>query len=83
MSEGWLNQRMGWQVTEWCPLDSKWYRLVRTALLAGTVSVLEAISIARALGDRHGDKIDANQELLGALLPSADSVVTQARCAVH
>ena len=70
-------------MTEWFPLDSKWPRLVRTALLAGTVSVLEAISIARALGDRHGDKVDADQELLGALPSSADRVDTQARCAVH
>lgn len=54
------------QVDWWLPLGDNWPRLVLTAGLIGAVSLLEAISIAKALAERNGDTVDAGQELLGA-----------------
>ena len=53
------------QIARWFPLGSSWVRLMATALLVGPVSILEAISIARALAERHDEKLEANTELLG------------------
>lgn len=50
-------------------MGDNWPRLVLTAGLIGAVSLLEAISIAKALAERNGDTVDADQELLGARLP--------------
>lgn len=47
-------------------MGDNWPRLVLTAGLIGAVSLLEAISIAKALAERNGDTVDADQELLGA-----------------
>jgi MFS superfamily sulfate permease-like transporter len=55
--------QIGW----WVPLTDNWPRLLLTAGLIGAVSLLEAISIAKALSERNGDTVDANQELLGGL----------------
>ncbi|EIE27094.1 sulfate permease [Coccomyxa subellipsoidea C-169] len=49
----------------WLPMGDNWPRLVLTAGLIGAVSLLEAISIAKALAERNGDTVDADQELLG------------------
>ena len=47
-------------------MGDNWVRLVMTALLIGAVSILEAISIAKALAEKHGDAgVDADHELLG------------------
>ncbi len=47
-------------------MGDNWPRLVLTAGLIGAVSLLEAISIAKALAERNGDTVDADEELLGA-----------------
>ena len=54
---------MGW----WLPLIDNWPRLLITAGLIGAVSLLEAISIAKALAEVNGDHVNADQELLGEL----------------
>ena len=54
---------MGW----WLPLGENWPRLLITAGLIGAVSLLEAISIAKALAEVNGDHVNADQELLGEL----------------
>ena len=54
---------MGW----WLPLGDNWPRLLITAGLIGAVSLLEAISIAKALAEVNGDHVNADQELLGEL----------------
>lgn len=51
-------------------MGDNWPRLVLTAGLIGAVSLLEAISIAKALAERNGDTVDADEELLGACMPS-------------
>ena len=53
------------QVGWWLPLGENWPRLLVTAGLIGAVSLLEAISIAKALAEVHGDHVNADQELLG------------------
>ena len=53
------------QVSWWLPLEDNWPRLLITAGLIGAVSLLEAISIAKALAEVHGDHVNADQELLG------------------
>ena len=50
-------------------MGDNWPRLVLTAGLIGAVSLLEAISIAKALAERNGDTVDADQELLGGHPP--------------
>ena len=49
----------------WLPLGDNWPRLLITAGLIGAVSLLEAISIAKALAEVNGDHVNADQELLG------------------
>lgn len=67
---------MGW----WLPLGDNWPRLLITAGLIGAVSLLEAISIAKALAEVNGDHVNADQELLGepqwTFEPSAKSFAT-------
>ncbi len=53
------------QVSWWLPLGDNWPRLLITAGLIGAVSLLEAISIAKALAEVNGDHVNADQELLG------------------
>lgn len=61
------SQKACLQVEQWWPLDRHWPQLAKTALLIGAVSILEAISIAKALAERHGDKISPDRELVGGL----------------
>lgn len=56
------------QVGWWLPLGENWPRLLITAGLIGAVSLLEAISIAKALAEVNGDHVNADQELLGETL---------------
>ncbi len=56
------------QVSWWLPLGDNWPRLLITAGLIGAVSLLEAISIAKALAEVNGDHVNADQELLGEAL---------------
>ncbi len=46
-------------------MGDNWPRLLITAGLIGAVSLLEAISIAKALAEVNGDHVNADQELLG------------------
>ena len=57
------------QVGWWLPAAGEPLRMAITAVEIAGVSLLEAISIAKALGERHGDRVDADQELLGSFLP--------------
>ena len=74
------------QVGWWLPLGPAWPRLVLTAGLIGTVSLLEAISIAKALAELSGDAVNADQELLGANLVgchTGDGSITAATCCAN
>ena len=56
------------QVGSWLHFGSNWPRLVLTTVLIGVVSVLEAISIAKALAERSQETVDPDRELLGSSL---------------
>lgn len=65
------------QVSWWLPLGEYWPRLLITAGLIGVVSLLEAISIAKALAEVNGDHVNADQELLGGSLISLKELISQ------
>ena len=65
------------QVSWWLPLGENWPRLLITAGLIGVVSLLEAISIAKALAEVNGDHVNADQELLGDSLISLKELFSQ------
>ena len=64
-----LKSRAAWptQVSTWLSFGSHWPRLGLTAVLIGAVSILEAISIAKALAEKSQDleAVDPDRELLG------------------
>ena len=60
---------VGW----WTPLGSL-ARLLPTAASISVVSLLEAISIARAIAFRHNDAISPRQELFGEACRLAPSL---------
>jgi len=62
------------QVSWWLPLGEYWPRLLITAGLIGVVSLLEAISIAKALAEVNGDHVNADQELLGKAASKSSQV---------
>lgn len=57
------------------PLGANWPRLVATAILIGAVSILEAISIAKALAEQNGDRVSADRELFGELDESSHGCI--------
>ena len=65
------------QVSWGLPLGENWPRLLITAGLIGVVSLLEAISIAKALAEVNGDHVDADQELLGDTLISFNELFSK------
>ena len=67
----------------WLPMGDNWPRLVLTAGLIGAVSLLEAISIAKALAERNGDTVDADEELLGARASWKERVHKQIAIYLH
>lgn len=57
----------------WPPFTAPWWvrmnqplSILRTAAVTVFVGILEAISIAKALGEKHGYQIDPEKELRGA-----------------
>lgn len=51
----------GWRMPVWTPSDIQ--TLLPTALTLALVAFMEAISVAKAIEERHGYEVDANQEL--------------------
>ena len=69
ITPGLPHMTIGW----WVPMDSFW-QLASTAVVISFVSLLESISIARALADPQQavlHPLNPNQELLGAYFCSA------------
>jgi MFS superfamily sulfate permease-like transporter len=55
-------QTAGW----WLPLQGDLPQLAVVAATVTLVGLMESIAIGKALADRTGQALDANQELLGA-----------------
>lgn len=60
---------MPFTVSWWLPMENFLRQLTLAAAIT-LVSLLEAISIAKALGEKHGDRIDPSIEIQGEPLSS-------------